>query len=89
MNISKNMFGKYKNQNVTEYTLDNGKNLKVKILNLGGIIREINFRGKNRVLGLDNIEGYINGNAHLGALVGRVAGRISNGKIEVDNKTYK
>src|SRR5690606_19418796 len=36
-----------------------------------------------------NIEGYINGSGYLGALVGRVAGRISNGKIKINNKVYQ
>ncbi|MBZ2174523.1 galactose mutarotase [Schnuerera sp. xch1] len=89
MNISKSIFGTCKAKNVIEYVLDNSKNLKVKILNLGGIIREINFKGKNRVLGLDNVEGYINSITYFGALIGRVAGRISNGKMELNNKAYK
>ena len=53
----KRLFGKYKGSDVYEYTLDNGNHLNIKILNLGGIIREINYKGKNRVLGLDNVEG--------------------------------
>lgn len=89
MNLSKDIFGKHNNKNVIEYTLGNEKDLEVKILNLGGIIREINFKGKNRVLGLDNVKGYINSTAYFGALVGRVAGRISGGKIEVENEVYK
>ncbi len=89
MNLSKRLFGKYKGSDVYEYTLDNGNHLNIKILNLGGIIREINYKGKNRVLGLDNVEGYVNSDAYFGALVGRVAGRISKGIIEIDNTIYK
>lgn len=89
MKIEKKPFGQYKDREVIEYSLDNGNDLEIKILNLGGTIREINYKGKNRVLGFDNIEGYINGSGYLGALVGRVAGRISNGKIKINNKVYQ
>lgn len=89
MKISKKDFGIHNGQAVTEYTLDNGKNLVVKILNLGGVIREINFKGKNRVLGFDNVEDYINKRGSIGALIGRVAGRISKGRMEIDGEVYE
>ncbi|MCF6462855.1 aldose epimerase family protein [Clostridium sp. Cult1] len=88
MKISKKIFGIYKDQNIIEYTLSNEKNFNIKLLNYGGIIREINYKDKNRVLGFDNIDSYVNSTGYLGALVGRVAGRISNGKIYINNKPY-
>lgn len=88
MRLSKKNFGTYKDKNVIEYTLDNEKDLNIKLLNYGGIIREINYKGKNRVLGFDNIDSYVKSTDYFGALVGRVAGRISNGKINIDKKSY-
>lgn len=89
MNILKSKFGRYKNQDIIEYTLCNDKNLEVKILNLGGIIKGINFKGKNRVLNYDNIGDYVKNDTYFGAVVGRVAGRISKGRIKIGNKKYE
>lgn len=89
MKIDKNLFGFHKNKVIKEYTLENGNNLSLKILTLGATIREVLFKGKNKVLGFENVEDYINSGFHFGALVGRVAGRISNGKFLIEGKTYK
>lgn len=89
MKIKETSFGKFNNKVIKEYTLDNGNNLSLKILTLGATIREVNFNGKNRVLGFNNIEDYISSRFHFGALVGRVSGRISKGKIQIGEKDYK
>lgn len=89
MNILRNKFGEYKNYDIIEYTLKNDNDLEVKILNLGGIVREINFKGKNRVLNYNNVEDYIDRDGYFGAIVGRVAGRISKGKIKIQNQEYE
>lgn len=89
MKISRNKFGRYKDRDIDQYTLDNCNNLNVKIINLGGTISEIKFKGKNRVLGFNNIEDYINNRTYFGALVGRVAGRISNGEVQIDDEIFK
>lgn len=89
MKIQKSIFGEFNNQVIYEYILDNEKNLQVKVLTFGGTIRELRFYGKNRVLGFDNLKDYIDLSPHFGALIGRVAGRISNGKICIDGKVYE
>lgn len=89
MNIIKRNFGSFKDKEVIEYSLDNGQDLEVKILNLGCIIRELNFKGKNRVLGYKNLEDYLNRKGNLGTVVGRVAGRISGGQISIDGQDYE
>ena len=89
MDYRETYFGKYKNYPIREYILDNDKNLIVKILSLGGTIREINYKGKNRVLGFNNVDDYINLRTYFGAIVGRVAGRISSRLIRIDGVDYK
>lgn len=88
MKILENLFGFYNDKEIIEYTLENGKNFHVKILSLGGTIREINYKGKNRVLGFNKIDEYINSRTYFGALIGRVAGRISNGEIRINSEKY-
>jgi len=89
LKITETSFGVYNTESIAEYTLSNENNLSLKILTLGGIIREVNFCGNNRVLGFNKLEDYVSSRFYFGALVGRVSGRISNGKIVINRKYYK
>lgn len=67
--------------NIVEYTISN-QDIEVKVLNLGAIITEINYKGKNRVLKFSDYQSYLNNTMYLGSIVGRTAGRIKDGKFE-------
>ena len=78
--------------NIKVYTLENNF-LKIEILNLGACIKKIELKDKNNiprniVLGYDNLEEYIENPAYLGAIIGRTAGRIKNGILDIDGKEY-
>jgi aldose 1-epimerase len=78
---------------VREYTLDNGRGLSLRAINLGGIVTAIHFpdaRGvtANLVLGFDNLRDYLERNPHFGALTGRYANRIANGRFTLDGEPY-
>ena len=66
------------------YTLEN-EFLKVELLNLGAIIKKIEFKDKNVVLGYEDIEKYRENPAYLGAVIGRTAGRIKDGILKLDS----
>ena len=70
------------------YTLEN-KFLKVEFLNLGAIIKKIEFKDKNVVLGYEDIEKYRENPAYLGAAIGRTAGRIKDGLLKLDDTEYQ
>ena len=70
------------------YTLEN-KFLKVELLNLGAIIKKIEFKDKNIVLGYEDIEKYRENPAYLGAVIGRTAGRIKDGLLKLDDTEYQ
>ena len=70
------------------YTLES-KFLKVEFLNLGAIIKKIEFKDKNIVLGYEDIEKYRENPAYLGAVIGRTAGRIKDGLLKLDNTEYQ
>ncbi|MGL4980593.1 MAG: aldose epimerase family protein, partial [Fusobacteriaceae bacterium] len=94
MKISKKEFGKLQNKIIFEYTLENSVGMKVKILNYGGIIRELwveNMEGEfqNVVLGFDTFEKYLENVSYLGASIGRVAGRIAGGKFTLNGEIFK
>lgn len=79
------------NEKWKAFTLKNDNGMEVEILNYGGIITKIlapdrNNNIKNVVLGYVNYENYENDPNFLGALIGRVAGRINNSSIQLKGK---
>lgn len=87
MSISKRIFGSINGREVTAFTLENG-NLKTEILNYGGIIRTLVYKGTDVVLGRDSVEEYLNNSGYYGALIGRNSNRIYNAEFELNGKTY-
>ena len=78
---------------VTEYTLQNA-GLMLKAITYGGIITELHTTDRfgnieDIVLGLPDLEAYLAGHPWLGAMVGRVAGRISAGTFRLDGATIQ
>jgi aldose 1-epimerase len=79
---------------VSVYTLTNNTGAEVRIINYGAIVVSLKVpdrAGKLRdvVLGYDNLAGYVQDKAFLGATVGRYANRIAAGKFTLDGKTYQ
>ena len=73
--------------------IDNGI-IAIEVLSLGGIIRNLwvpdrEGERKNIVLGCDSAEDYLAQDAHLGAIAGRFANRIANGKITDSQNEYQ
>jgi aldose 1-epimerase len=86
--------GTYKGKQTALYTLKNSNGLVAQITNFGAKIVSIYVPDKNGsfkdiVLGYESIEGYIKGNPYFGAICGRYANRIANGKFEIDGHTYQ
>lgn len=76
-----------------EYKLTNKNGYIVKVLNFGGIIKEIimpDNKGKfdNIVLSYEKKSDYINNQSYFGAIIGRTGGRINKGKFILNNKEY-
>ena len=86
---------------VDRYTLDNGKGMVVKILTYGGIVQELwapDHRGRsaNVVLGFPTLADYVAKNSpypaggpYFGAIIGRYANRIANGRFTLNGQTYQ
>ena len=80
-------------RHVHAYTLRNTNALSATILDYGGIITElwVPDRDGDRsdvVLGKDSLSAYLEGHPHFGAITGRVAGRISQARFELEGRTY-
>lgn len=92
-NISSIDWGKVNDKQVYLYTLTNNNGVEIKITNYGGIVTSWitpakNGDRQNIVLGFDNLDGYLKQNPYFGALVGRYANRIANGKFSIGDEEY-
>jgi aldose 1-epimerase len=92
--ISKLFFGEIGGKKIYQYTLKNSKGMLVKVINYGASISDIITQDKNGdmaslVLGFDSLKSYTGrSNALMGAVVGRVANRISNKTFTLDGSQY-
>ncbi len=74
-------------QAFSQATLSSGP-LEVSVLSFGAATRSIRFAGTETLLGYPDIDSYQDNPLYLGAIVGRVANRISNAAFQMDGKTY-
>jgi len=73
------------------FTLTNANNVSLCITNYGGAITSLNVKNNKGhladvVLGYDSVEGYEKDTDYLGAIIGRYAGRVKNGKVKLPNQ---
>lgn len=93
MKVIKESFGQMEGKPIFLFTLKNDLGLEVSAINYGCIITRIvtpdkNGDFENVVLGHDSLRKYEADPYYLGAVVGRVAGRIKGGSFELDGKSY-
>jgi aldose 1-epimerase len=95
LTISQQEFGTLSNGEVAQlFTLENSTGITVNITNFGAIIVSLftpdkDDRYDDIVLGYDNVRGYEQDPYYLGAIIGRYAGRIDQGKLTIDNSDYQ
>jgi aldose 1-epimerase len=93
--INENAFkGSHKGKPTALFTLKNSNGMVAQITNFGAKIVSIYVPDRKGsfadvVLGYESIEEYIEGNAYFGAICGRYANRIANGKFIIEGKTYQ
>jgi len=89
-NISKEVFGAtYTGEEVSRFVLSNG-DVEASVISWGATIISIKVGGEDVVLGFSNMAGYTSSkNPYMGAVVGRVANRIADGKFKLDGKEYQ
>jgi len=93
-NVSSALFGRLADgREVHAYSLRNTRGVSVTILTLGGIVQSVRApdrqgRVGDIVLGFDTLAPYLNNRDYLGAVIGRYANRIANGRFRLDGRDY-
>jgi aldose 1-epimerase len=89
------VFGKLSDgREVHQYTLINKSGAVAKIIDYGATITALSVPDRNGkmddvVLGCDSLQGYLDGTAYWGAIVGRYGNRIGKGRFQLDGKEYQ
>jgi aldose 1-epimerase len=96
--ITTQPFGTVNGQPITLYTLTNGQQMQVSIMNYGGIVQAIQVPDRygrlgDVALGFATLDGYtsplyLTKNPYFGAIIGRYANRIAKGTFTLDGVTY-
>jgi aldose 1-epimerase len=81
-------------ETVDAYTLTSVGGASARILTYGGIVASLKVpdragRLADVVLGFDDLNGYLGGRAYFGAIIGRIAGRVTDGRISADGREYQ
>ncbi|WP_373738523.1 aldose epimerase family protein [Jeotgalibaca porci] len=91
MKITERVFGKLNDKDVMAITLENKSGASITATTFGATLLEWSAPDKNGnfaniTIGLDNLDDYVNNRPFYGATIGRVAGRIADGKFELNGK---
>jgi aldose 1-epimerase len=78
---------------VHAWTLVNTNGMLLEVITYGGIVTRLlapdrNGRVADVVLGFNRLEDYLTGHPYFGAIVGRVAGRITKGRFTLSGRSY-
>jgi aldose 1-epimerase len=93
--VTRQPFGKTRDGIDTEiFTLKNTNGIEVRITNYGGIITSLKTPDRNGtfadiVLGFDTLEEYLAPHPYFGAVIGRYANRIADGRFKIDGIDYR
>lgn len=94
MKVIQEKFDVLDGQEITAYKLSNDNGIEITAIDYGCIItnilapdREGNI--ESIVLGFDSIKEYLEHSPYFGSVVGRIAGRIKDGKFSLDGRGYE
>lgn len=73
---------------VAAVTLKKGR-LETKVIAYGAVIADLKLDGRSIVLGFDNLESYLKHSPYFGAVPGRFANRINEGRFSIDGESYQ
>ncbi len=79
---------------VDGYTIRNARGTSMHVIAYGAIITSLRTADRNGrfadvVLGFDDLAAYLKDSPYFGAIVGRYANRIAQGRFTLDGRTYQ
>lgn len=93
MKTSEKIVGQVDGKDIVAYTLTNKNGVSLTAMTYGATVTDITVpdkdgNRKNIILAPDSLDDYVTHRPYYGATIGRVAGRIANGKFALDGKHY-
>ncbi|MGB3391161.1 MAG: aldose epimerase family protein [Pseudaminobacter sp.] len=84
------IFGSFHGQDVRRFSIAAG-GLSAKVLSWGAVVQDLRLSGHDAplVLGFEHCGAYFSDTAYFGAIVGRSANRIRDGRFALDGKSYR
>lgn len=78
---------------VTQFVLTNQKGMEMRVMDYGCTITSLNVPDRagqfdDVVLGFETLDEYLHSPHYVGCIIGRCAGRIANGSLNINDKTY-
>lgn len=94
MEIERKILGTVENRDVVEYTLRNTRGVSLSAMSFGATLTKLvtpdkNGTRKNITMNVESLDDFITHRPFYGATIGRVAGRITNGKYTLGDKTFQ
>jgi aldose 1-epimerase len=83
------VFGKLGDGTEIDEVVITAGELSVSIISWGAVIRDLRYRGQSRTLGFERLEDYPAHSPHCGAIAGRYANRIAEGRFTLDGTNYQ
>lgn len=91
--MTRRLFGAVNDEPIYEITIRSKAGAEAAILNWGAVIRDFVVPTRTEkqrvVLGLERFEDYVKHSPHLGAVAGRFANRIRDGRFSIDGESYQ
>jgi aldose 1-epimerase len=80
-------------ENVEAYTLTNSAGASATVLTLGAIVSSLRMPDRHGriddiVLGFNDLEAYSGGHSYFGAIIGRIAGRVTGGRMWIEGLAH-
>lgn len=79
---------------IEKYILTNAAGASLEVITYGGIVTALRVPDREGqladvVLGFDHLDAYVAGHPYFGAIIGRIAGRVSGGQLNVDGHIHQ
>lgn len=85
-------FGRLEGEAIAQATIRSAEGAQAEVISWGAVVRDlvVPTRAGNRrvVLGLQSLEDYVARSPHFGAIAGRFANRIRDGRFSLDGRSY-